>query len=339
MKVGIVGLPNVGKSSLFNTLTQTHAPVGIYPFTTIDKNIGIVSIPDEKLNQLAKITKHQKVTMATIQFCDIAGLVKGASKGEGLGNKFLSHIREVNLILHLVRAFDDPLIPHIYASIDPKRDYEIVVYELIMADLELLDRRYDKIKKKTEAREEVTVLEKTMEHLNQGQRPLATDIPAWITTNLPLLTIKPEIIVLNFGSDGLKPANLNGYSVSIKMEEEIRDFSPAEKKELRLSLNLNPNGIDGLIEECFNRLNLIRFYTIKGEETKAWTITRGAKAIEAAGEIHSDLRDGFIKAEVTNADDLIEAGDFPQAVKKGKVRVEGRDYEVKDSDVLLIKFR
>ncbi|MEO0226085.1 MAG: redox-regulated ATPase YchF [candidate division WOR-3 bacterium] len=339
MKVGIIGLPNCGKSSLFNLLTQARAPVGLYPFTTIDKNIGIVAVKDERLERLAQITNPQKKTPATIQFVDIAGLVKGASTGEGLGNKFLAHIREVNLMLHLVRVFDHPNIPHIYGSIDPRRDYEIVEYELFMADLEMIERRLDRIKKKVEAREEIEILERVKGLIVQGQKPDPAEIPLKILLELPLLVIKPEEVVLNFPSDGRVETNLKGYALSVGLEEEILDFPETEKRELRESLKLNPDGIEGLIEICFRRLDLIRFYTIKGEETRAWAIKRGTTALEAAGQIHSDLRDGFIRAEVVNVDELIAAGNFASAVKSGKAKVEGREYEVKDGDVLLIKFR
>ncbi len=338
MKIGIIGLPNSGKSSIFNVITHACAPVGLYPFTTIDKNIGIVAVQDKRLDRLIKVTNPEKTTPATIQFFDIAGLVKGASKGEGLGNKFLSHIREVDLILHLVRVFDDPNIPHVYSSIDPSRDYDIVIYELLMADLEIIEKHLDRIKKKPQAGDEIAILEQIKDKLIRGQRPKTESLPERHTADLPLLSTKPEMIVLNFGANGAKPVNLTGYMLSVKVEEEIKDFPPVEKREIRESLNLEPEGIEGMIEACFNQLNLIRFYTIKGKETRAWAIEKGTNALEAAGEIHSDIKQGFIKAEVVNVDDLIIAGDFASAVKKGKVKVEGREYEIKDGDVLLIKF-
>lgn len=339
MKVGIVGLPNAGKSSLFNILTNAGAQVGLYPFTTTDKNVGIVPVPDEKLDQLVKITKPQKVTPASIQFYDIAGLVKGASKGEGLGNKFLSHIREVNLILHLVRAFKDPNVPHVYSTSDPRRDYEIVEYELILADLEVIDKRLDKIKKKSEAKEEIALIDRIKDSLNRGHKMKIGDLPDWFLPDLPLLTVKPEIVILNFGTEGVEAMNLEGYPLSVRVEEEINTFSREERRELRISLGLHPDGLEGLIQVCFDTLKLIRFYTIKGDETRAWAIERGTKAIEAAGKIHTALMEGFIKAEVVQVDDLIDAGDFTSAVKRGKARVEGREYEIKDGDVLLVKFR
>lgn len=335
MKIGIVGLPNSGKSSLFNLLTGAGAATGLYPFTTTDKNIGVVAIQDERLNRLAAITKHQKITPATIHLVDIAGLVKGASQGEGLGNKFLAHIREVDLILHLVRVFDDSNIPHQYSSVDPKRDYEIVTYELLAADLEVVEKRLDRIKKKAEAREEASLLEDLKQRLARGERLESTTVPA----DLHLLSDKPETVVLNFGADGNRTPNLDGYAISIKVEEEIVDFTPAEKRELRVALNLTPAGVEGLIEDSCRRLRLIRFYTVKGDETRAWAIASGSTALEAAGRIHGDLKDGFIKAEVVNADDLISCGDFASAASKGKVKVEGREYRVQDGDVLLVKFR
>lgn len=339
MRVGIIGLPNSGKSSLFNLLTHAGAAVGIYPFTTTDRNVGVVPVQDERLPRLAQVTKPQKLTPATIRVVDIAGLVKGASQNEGLGNKFLSHIREVDLVLHLVRAFEDANIPHVYATIDPARDYDIVVYELLMADLDMVDKRLDRIKVKAEAKEERGILEHLRQNLSCGQRPNVAGLPGKLPADLPLLSTKPEIVVLNFGAGGATPVPLAGFRISVSVEAEIPDFLPEEKRTLRTELNLERDGVEGLIEDCFDRLKLIRFYTIKGDETRAWAIARGATALEAAGLIHSDLKEGFIKAEVVNVDDLINSGDFASAASKGKVRIEGREYHVKDGDVLLIKFR
>jgi len=339
MKVGVIGLPNSGKSSLFNLLTHAGAAVGIYPFTTTDRNVGIVPVQDERLQRLAQVIKPQKLTPATIQVVDIAGLVKGASQNEGLGNKFLSHIREVDLVLHLVRAFEDANIPHVYATVDPARDYDIVIYELLMADLDMVEKRLDRIKVKAEAKEERGILEHLRQNLSRGQRPNVAGLLGKLPVDMPLLSTKAEIVVLNLGASPAPAMNLNGFRISVKVEEEIVDFLPEEKCELRTSLNLEPAGIEGLIENCFTRLNLIRFYTIKGDQTRAWAIAKGATALEAAGRIHGDLKEGFIKAEVVNVDDLINSGDFASAASKGKVKVEGREYLIKDGDVLLVKFR
>ncbi|MEO0216857.1 MAG: redox-regulated ATPase YchF [candidate division WOR-3 bacterium] len=333
MKIGIIGLPNVGKSSLFNLLTQANAQVAKFPFTTIERNVGVVIIPDERLDKIVEITRSPKKTYAHIDFVDIAGLIKGASKGEGLGNKFLSHIRDVDLVLHVLRCFSDPDIPHTDIDIDPKRDYDIVRSELFLADLEMVERRLDKIKKKFEAKEEFEILTRIKSSLAKGENPQEE------IADLPLLTTIPEIIVLNFDEEGKFKTDFQGYKISVRLEEDIKDFSEAEKKELRIEAGLEPNGITGLLKLCLKELSMITFFTIKGEESRAWLIESNTKVIDAAGKIHSDLKEGFIKAEILRYEDLLKAQSFASAHEKGLTRIEGKDYIVQDGDIVLIKFR
>ncbi len=333
MKVGIVGLPNVGKSSIFNLLTQAHAQVAKFPFTTIDRNVGVVSIPDERLIQIVKITKSPKMKFAGIEFIDIAGLIKGASRGEGLGNKFLSHIRDVDLIFHLLRCFADPDIAHIDSEIKPKRDYEIVRAELFLSDLAIVERRIGKIKKKVECQEEIKKLHKIKESLQKGE------IPGETIPDLPLLSTKHEIIILNVDEDGKFPCDFGGFRVSVKLEEDILEFTKKEREELRKEAGLDPKGLSALIQLCLEKLSIILFYTIKGEESRAWPIKEGTKVIDAAGMIHTDMKDGFIKAEILPFKDFVKTGGFAQAQQTGLSRIEGKEYIVRDGDIILIKFR
>lgn len=333
MKIGIIGLPNVGKSSLFNLLTKANVQVAKFPFTTIERNVGVVIVPDERLDKIVEINKSPKKTYAHIDFVDIAGLIKGASKGEGLGNKFLSHIRDVDLVLHILRCFPDPDVPHIDVTLNPKNDYEIVRSELFLADLEVVERRMEKLKKKFEAKEEFEILQRIKDALEKAQMP-EKKIP-----DLPLLTTIPEIIVLNFDEDGNFKTDFIGYKISIKLEEEIFDFSEPEKIELRTQAHLEPEGFSGLIKLCLSQLSIITFFTVKGEESRAWLIKSGTKVIDAAGKIHTDLQEGFIKAEILRYDDLLKTGSFAQAHEKGLTKVEGREYIVQDGDIILIKFR
>lgn len=333
MKIGIIGLPNAGKSSLFNLLTKANAQVAKFPFTTIDRNIGIVPIPDKRLTQIVEITKSPKIKFASIEFIDIAGLIKGAAHGDGLGNKFLSHIRDVDLIIHLLRCFTDPDIPHTDSDVVPRRDYEIVRAELFLSDLAITERRIDKIKKKAECRSEFEKLNRIKDLLSQGEIPEVT-VP-----NLPLLTAKKEIVILNIDEEGNFENSIEGYRLSVKLEEDIEGFTDMEKKDLRKDAALDPRGLTGLLELCLDKLSIILFYTIKGEETRAWTAKDGIKVLDAAGMIHSDMKNGFIKAEVLNFDNFIKSGGFAQAQQAGFTKIEGKDYIVKDGDIILVKFR
>lgn len=333
MKIGIVGLPNAGKSSLFNLLTRAHAQVAKFPFTTIDRNVGMAVIPDERLARIVEITRSPKVTYPAIEFVDIAGLIKGAAQGEGLGNKFLSHIRDVDLILHLLRCFIDPDIPLTGGELDPSRDYDIVRTELFLSDLEIVERRLDKIKKKAEARDEYNQLISIRESL------MAYRIPENRLPDLPLLTIIPELVVLNIDEDGAYHTDLPGFRLSVRLEEEGEDFSEADKIELRRAAGLDPGGLAELIRQCLKKLDIIIFYTIKGEETRGWPIRRGTTVLEAAGKIHTDLKEGFIKAEIIKCDDLVRTGGYAEAHQAGCTKIEGKDYLVQDGDVILIKFR
>ncbi|MBN2619744.1 redox-regulated ATPase YchF [candidate division WOR-3 bacterium] len=333
MKVGIIGLPNVGKSSLFNLLTSAHAHVANFPFTTIDRNVGMAPIYDQRLDMIAQITRSPKITGAQIEFVDIAGLIEGASRGEGLGNTFLAHIRDVDVVLHVVRCFHDPQIPHIEAKLRPDHDYDIVRTELLLADLELIERRMEKTKKKAECQDECQYLVKIHEALTRGKAPDRSCVDP------PLITAKKEIIVLNLDENTEYTGKMEGYRLSVKMEEDIVDMSEGEKQELRAEIHAETAGISGLIDQCYRSLSLIMFYTIKGDETRAWLLKEGSSVLEAAGKIHSDMEKGFIKAEVLPYKDFIEAKDFTAAQQAGMTKIEGKEYVVHDGDIILIKFR
>ncbi len=333
MKIGIIGLPNVGKSSLFNLLTHAGAQVAKFPFTTIDRNVGMVSIPDKRIERIVEITKAPKMKYASIEFVDIAGLIKDAHKGEGLGNKFLSHIRDVDLVIHLLRCFADADVAHTSSQLSPKEDYEVVRTELLLSDLEIVERRIEKIKKAAEFREETHELEKVREQLSRGE------IPGQTHADVPLLSIKPEIVVLNLDDEGKFKDGVEGYRISAKLEEEITDFSEDEKRELRRDAKVDPESLPGLIKLCLSKLSIILFYTIKGEETRAWPVRQGAKVIEGAGKIHTDMQKGFIKAEVLSYDDFIKSGGFAEAHNLGLTKIEGKEYILHDGDLVLIKFR
>jgi len=346
VKVGIVGLPNVGKTSLFNLLTKCQAKVDLYPFTTIEKNIGIVAVPDERLEKICEITNPKIKTYATIEFVDIAGLVKGASEGEGLGNKFLSHIREADLILHLLRDFNNQ-IPHIYGYPDAQRDLEICETELALADLNVIENNLSKVAKVPTLKEEKETLVKISEYLKRGELTInLNEEERNLLKKYNLFILKPRVYCVNadknqgFNEEKYpKLKDKNPYVLSTSLEEEIFLLNEEEKKEYRKMLNLNEEGTMGLVEKCFQALSLIRFYTIKGEETRAWSIKRGSKVIEAAEKIHSDMAKGFIKAEVINYKDLIKIGDYQKAKEMGMIRIEGKDYLVQDGDIILIRFR
>jgi hypothetical protein len=349
MRIGLVGLPNVGKSSLFNLLTEAGARVDAFPFTTLEKNTGVVLVPDERLARIQELLKPERLTPAHVEFVDIAGLVKGASQGEGLGNKFLAYIREASLMLHILRAFDSGVV-HPYGNVDPERDMEIAESELALADLEVVERRLETLVKETRTPEHQILLNallKTQAALGGGLvLPSLLPEERAAVRAFGLFVQKPVIYALNcsqdVASDATRWPKLQGkdlFLFSAALETEIKDFADAEKRELRQSLRLAEAGPAGIVERCFARLGLIRFYTVKGKESRAWAIEQGTHVVDAARSIHSDMADGFIKADVLSYDDLVAAGDFALAREQGKVKVEGKGYAVKDGDVILIKFR
>ncbi len=363
MKLGIVGLPNVGKSTLFNSLTKAGAESANYPFCTIDPNVGIVAVPDERLKLLGDMYQSKKVTPAVIEFVDIAGLVKGASKGEGLGNQFLSNIREVDAIVHVVRCFEDSNVVHVDGSVDPLRDIETINLELIFSDIEILDRRIAKTAKgarmdKTLAKE-LELLERIKAHLEDGKLALSfetedEDELAWLAS-YNLLTYKPVIFAANvaeedLANDGVDNTGVaavrefaagNGSEVFVicaQIEQEIAELDEDEKAMFLEDLGLKESGLEKLIKASYRILGLHSFLTAGEDETRAWTIKLGTKAPQAAGKIHTDFERGFIKAEVVNYKDLLEHGSLAAAREKGLVGMEGKEYVVKDGDVILFRF-
>ena len=363
MKLGIVGLPNVGKSTLFNSLTKAGALSANYPFATIDPNIGIVSVPDERIVKLGELYHTKKVTPATIEFVDIAGLVKGASKGEGLGNQFLANIREVDAIVHVVRCFEDTNIIHVDGNIDPARDIETINLELIFSDLEVLERRIAKTVKlsrndKTAAKE-LDLLQRLKAHLedNKMAKSFTTDDEdeqAWLA-EYNLLTAKPVIFAANVSEDDLaddgasnegvqavreyaKEEDCEVFVVCAEIEEEISQLDEDEKKMFLDDLGLEESGLEKLIKASYHLLGLISYLTAGEPEVRAWTIKRGTKAPQAAGKIHTDFERGFIRAEVVSYDDLIACGSHTAAKEKGLIRLEGKDYVVQDGDIMLFRF-
>ena len=363
MKLGIVGLPNVGKSTLFNSLTRAGAESANYPFCTIDPNIGIVTVPDERLKLLGDLYHSKKVTPAVIEFVDIAGLVKGASKGEGLGNQFLSNIREVDAIVHVVRCFEDTNVIHVDGSVNPLRDIETINFELIFSDVEILERRIAKASRGArndkELAKEVAFLQRIKEHLEEGK--LAKSLPvddedelAWIQS-YNLLTYKPVIYAANVAEDDLADDGESSeyvkavreyaadndsevFVICAQIEQEIAELDDDEKAMFLEDLGLKESGLEKLIKASYRLLGLISFLTSGEDETRAWTIKLGTKAPQAAGKIHTDFERGFIRAEVVNYQDLLDCRTYAAAKEKGLVRLEGKEYVVKDGDVILFRF-
>ncbi|HID32116.1 MAG TPA: redox-regulated ATPase YchF [bacterium (Candidatus Stahlbacteria)] len=332
MKLGISGLPNAGKTSLFNLLTRAGAEIGSYPFTTIERNLGMTWIPDERFELLTATLKPKHKTRAQIEIIDIAGLVEGASRGEGLGNQFLANIRDVDLIIHLLRNFRATAVAHPYATIDPKRDYEVIRAEFLLSDLEIIQRRIKKLTKT--GGPELDFLKTVISYLERGEVPPRAEH----LKGYGLISTKPELIVLN--CDEVKEKlKIPGYPISIRIEEEMEDMDEAEKRAFRKEYGLDPRGPVGIINEAIKNLDMISFYTIKGDESRAWIIKRGTRMIDAAGMIHTDLKRGFIRAEVAKVEDIVTLGGFGGAHEEGKVRIEGKDYEVQDGDVILIRFK
>lgn len=362
MKLGMVGLPNVGKSTLFNALTNAGAESANYPFCTIEKNVGIVSVPDERLDKLAEMYEPDKFTPATLEFVDIAGLVKGASKGEGLGNKFLADIREVDAVVHVVRCFEDANIIHVDGSINPLRDIETINLELIFSDIEMIERRIDRAKKAVKGDKkyliEIDFLERLKTHLENGKSARAFDFTEderELIKSTPLLSAKPVIYAANLSEDDFInniETNENYQKVKALAEEEhsavlpicaqieaeISDMENDEKAMFLGELGLEVSGLNRIIKEGYALLGLISYLTAGKQEVRAWTITKGTKAPQAAGKIHTDFEKGFIRAEVVSFDDLIECGSMAAAKEKGLVRLEGKEYVMQDGDIVLFRF-
>ena len=361
MKLEIVWLTIVGKSTLFNSITKAGAECANYPFCTIEPNVGVVAVPDKRLDELAKMYNPQKVTHAVIEFVDIAGLVKGASKGEGLGNKFLSHIRETDAICEVVRCFEDANVVHVDGNINPIRDIETINLELIFADIETVNKRLEKAKKNLKAdkkyQEEIDLLEKILKCLEEGKSARTLDFnedEQAMVKEMFLLTTKPILYIANVSEKQLEnienDENVNKVKeyaknekaevvpLCVKMEEELSGLEEQDKKEMLEALGLEESGLDKVIKKSYDLLGLMSFLTAGEPEVRAWTIKKGTKAPEAAGKIHSDIERGFIKAEVVSYEDLMSAGSMVSAREKGLVRSEGKDYIMKDGDIVLFKF-
>ena len=361
MKLGIVGLPNVGKSTMFNSITKAGAECANYPFCTIEPNVGVVPVPDERLDELTKMYKPQKTTHAVVEFVDIAGLVKGASKGEGLGNKFLSHIRETDAIVQVVRCFEDSNVVHVDGSVDPIRDIETINLELIFADIETVNKRLEKAKKNLKAnkkyQEEIDLLEKIKQNLEEGKSARAIDFnedEQEMVKEMFLLTTKPILYIANISEEQIENAendelvqkvkeyaakeNAEVIPLCVKIEEELSGLEDEDKKEMLEALGLEESGLDKVIKKSYDLLGLMSFLTAGEPEVRAWTIKKGTKAPQAAGKIHSDIERGFIKAEIVSYDDLMKEGSMVAAKEKGLVRQEGKDYIMQDGDIVLFKF-